>query len=429
MSTDPLEHRRRAAGPPVPPQDRLWRHPSELGLQGDAGPRVVLHRRPSRARVLVAAAVGLVGGSVLGIGALAASGNLGEGSPTTVIEQVAAPVPRTVPAGELTVAETALPAVATVTVSGPGGSSSATGVVVRDDGLVLTTSDVLDAASEITVSLEDGSAYPAAVIGRDRSTDLGILDIDASGLPVAALPEVRLADAVSFGDRVVVVGTPSAPDAGPPDAGSTSGPTAGPVGGPVLASGYVTAPSTEVELGGESAMYGMVGVHLAPGTARPGGGALLLDGNGSLVGIVTARSGPNADDQSVSVYATPFDHARRVYQQVVETGQFTPPELPVEVEDPDAESGAESDDGGLADVTSGGGVVVAAEPTNPLAASADLRAGDVIVAINGVPVDDVNDKRTEIRRYVPGDEVDVTIIRDGEASSRQVTLSDDPRLR
>lgn len=414
MSMDPNGERRRGAGPPIPPQDRLWRHPSELGLQGDAGPRVVLHRRPSRSRVLIAAAMGLIGGTALGIGTLAASGSLGGEGNTTVVEQLAAaPVKNASPAGELAVAEAALPAVTLVSVTGPEGTSTATGVTVRDDGLVLTTSDVLDAADEITVTLDDGTSYPASVVGRDRASDLGVLDIDATGLPVAAIPDVRLAEAVDFGDEVVVVGT--SPDG---------------TGGPVVTAGFVTAPSTAVgdtqaADGGDPAdmtMYGMVGVHLAPDTDRPPGGALLLDANGSLIGVISGRVEESADEQSVALYATPFDHARRVFRQVVETGRFTPPDLPVEV--------ADLDEGGRAPGTAAqdGGVVIVDTPTNPLAASADLRQGDVITAINGEVIDDLNDHRTEVRRYQPGDEVAVTIVRDGEVVNRSVTLGDDPRL-
>lgn len=401
MSMDPSDQRRFGAGPPIPAQDRLWRHPSELGLQGDAGPRVVLHRRPSRSRVLIAAAVGLIGGSVLGIGALAASGSIGGEGTATVIEQIAAPVPRGGPAGNLAAAEPALPAVARVSVTGPEGTATATGVTVRDDGLILTTSDVLDAATDISVTLEDGTSYPATVVGRDRATDLGVLDIEATGLPVAAIPDVRLAEAVDFGDEVLVVGT---------------APTG--ANGPVVSAGYVTAPSTAVDDDLAETMYGMVGVHLAPGTERPAGGSVLLDANGSLIGVTSDRVDEASDRQSVVLYATPFDHARRVFRQVVETGRFTPPEMPVEVdelEDPRP--------GGLT-----GGVVVKTGPTNPLAAAADLREGDVITTINGVPIGSVNDHLTEVRRYVPGDEVDVTIIRDGEESNRSVTLGDNPRL-
>lgn len=403
MSEDPAEARRFGAGPPIPAQDRLWRHPSELGLQGDAGPRVVLHRRPSRSRVLIAAAMGLVGGSVLGIGALAASGSLGDSESVTVVEQIAAPAPRITAAANLAAAEAALPAVARVSVTGPAGTTTASGVTVRDDGLVLTTSDVLDAADQVTVTLGDGTSYPATVVGRDRTSDLGVLDIEATGLAVASIPDARLAEAVDFGDQIVVVGA------------STDG-----AAGPVVTPGYVTAPSTALDDAADLPMYGMLGVHLAPDSDRPAGGALVLDANGSLIGVASGRVDGTADEQSVPLYATPFDHARRVFRQVVETGRFTPPELPVELADvevADAAPQAEVD-----------GVVVVGSPTSPLAVSADLREGDIITAINGEAVTDLNDQWTEVRRYVPGDEVAVSVVRDGVPTSLSVTLSDDPRL-
>ena len=165
MSGSDNRGRRDAFQPPVPLEDRLWRHPSELGVYADTGPRVILRKRPAMSRVLVAAAMGLIGGSVIGIGALVASGSVGQNSTGSTVERIAAPIARTATVDELVVAEAALPSVASVRVRGPAGERTATGVVVRDDGMVLTNSDVLDAADDITVTLDDGTADALNVSG------------------------------------------------------------------------------------------------------------------------------------------------------------------------------------------------------------------------------------------------------------------------
>jgi putative serine protease PepD len=401
----------REDGPP-PQEGRAWRHPSELGLRANEGPRVVLRARPPRSRLLVAATVGLLLGTGLAVAGVAASGNLGGGDGQTVVERLASLPNRTTPAGELAVAELALPALARVQATGPAGTRTATAAIVRDDGILVTTSDVLDGATQITVVLDDGSSYEGRLLGRHRPTDLGVVDIEAAGLPVVALPDARIDEAVAFGDAVVLVDSSPAPDA------------------PALTPGIVSVPSTAVPsvalastVGPNGPMYGMVQVHLPARSDLPNGG-ILLDSNGSLVGVVTARAvseDPDADDdgpRDTVVYATPFDHIRRVYAEVLDTGRFTAADLALQVSTVDANEARQLD------LPSTGGAVVTATPTDPSAAS--FAMGDVITEINGSPVLDVNDARTELRRYPVGDEVAVVVVRDGKELTRTVRLGAEP---
>jgi serine protease Do len=125
---------------------------------------------------------------------------------------------------------------------------------------------------------------------------------------------------------------------------------------------------------------------------------VLLDGNGSVLGIVTART----DGDDAARYATPFDYARQVYRQLMDSGEINTADLAVAVE--------ELDDATADALNVSGGVVV-----SPVAAPAPdgLETGDVITAINGADVNDLNDSVTEVRRYQPGDEVDIAVVRDG----------------
>jgi putative serine protease PepD len=399
-------------GPP-PLQGRAWRHPSELGLRANEGPRVVLRSRPPRSRLLVAATVGLLLGTGLAVAGVAATGNIGGQGDGTVVERLAAPPNRTVPRGELAVAEASLPALVRVEATGPAGTRTGTAAVVRNDGMMLTTSDVLDGAERIVVTLSDGSTKEARLLGRHRPTDLGVIDVEAEDLPVVALPDAKAADAVAFGDPVVLVDT--SPDA---DA-------------PVLTSGVVSVPSTAVTLASSAAatdpMYGMIQVHLPARSAAPLGG-ILLDANGSLVGVVTARadvvngivstttSTVDEGPSDVVVYATPFDHARQVYDDVVASGRYTAADLPLRVETVSADQARDLD------LPASGGAVVTGAPTDPALAETFV-VGDVITEIDGTPVLDVNDARTEFRRRDVGENVDVVFVRDGRTVSRSVTLA------
>lgn len=417
MPRDPDDEQRRGFEPPVPMADRLWRHPSELGLHATAGPRVILHKRPSFGRVLVAAAVGLIGGTVVGVGALVASGSLNDSTPSTAVEQVAGPAARTLGGGELAIADKALPAVARVDATGPAGTRAATAVVVRNDGLILTTSDVLDGAESITVTLDDGASYEASVVGRDRRSDVGVIDIEANGLPVASLPDATVDQAIGFGDQVVLVDTTPS---GQPS--------------PTVTSGFVSEASTMVPPSarlvsaesGSNPMYGLVEIQTGPDTGpydtgRPGGGAILLDANGSLLGIVTARTpsdmtGMPLDD--AARYATPYDHVRRVFEEVASSGSYAPAALPVDVEELDQEAAAELN-------LTNGGLMVRSQPTDAEMVDAGIQQGDVIVAINGAPVADTNDKQTELRRFGPGDAVAIRVVRSGVPTELTATLSEE----
>jgi serine protease Do len=396
-------------------EGRAWRHPSELGLRANEGPRVVLRSRPAPSRLLVAAAVGLLLGTGLAVAGVAASGNLGGGDSPTVVERLAAPPVRQTPATELAVAETALPALVRVRATGPAGTRTATAAIVRDDGVMVTTSDVLDGAETIEVVLDDGTVETASLLGRHRPTDLGVIGIEAAGLPVVALPDAQVAEAVAFGDPVVLVDSSPSPDA------------------PTLTPGIVSVPSTAIPsaalastVGPNGPMFGMLQVHLPARTEVPNGG-ILLDVNGSLVGVVTARAiaeDSEADDadgpRDIVVYATPFDHARRVYAEVAQSGRFSAADLPVQV------ATVDPDEARNLDLPSSGGALVTAAPTDPIAVDAGFAAGDVITEINGTPVLDVNDARTELRRYPPGEEVAVVVVREGAAVTRNVRLGTEP---
>lgn len=399
--------------PPLPPEDRLWRHPSEVESGEPQRERIVLINRPSGGRVVAAGVMGVLVGSVLAVGTLAAVGAFDGPGTSTAVERMTMPLERVEADDELAAAEKALPAIARVDATGPNGDRAATAVAVRDDGHLLTTSDVVDGAKNITVTLEDGSTHSAELVGRDRDSDLAVIEVNAEGMEVAAIPDGRLDQTIEFGDQVLLI------DAAPPD---------GP--GPVMVRGYVSYASRLVESDSADPMFGMIQIDVEPRRTDSSYGAVLIDRYGSLVGIVTARaSGAGAEtSQQVAVdaattlathFATPFDHAKQVFYEVVDGGSYSYPKLGVSGHDL---TSAEAERLG---VRSGAGLLLQGTEGDSPAQHAGLRRGDVITEVGRTPVASMNDLRIELRRHAPGDEVELTVIRHGQAEMVSVTLEAD----
>ena len=392
-------------------------------MAGNTGPRVVLRRQPSLRRVAAAGALGLVAGGLLLAGTLSVLGAFSTPVPPTAVERLAA-APVENGGSSLAIADDALPAVARVVATGPDGQRLASAVVVRNDGRILTTSDAVDGASGIVVTLGDGSEFDATLLGRDRRHDIGVLGIDASDLPVVAARDTRLDQVVAFGDTVVIV---------------NAAPIADTERGPLLSQGVISSPSTTlshemasyagaptaVSASRSGPMHGMVRITLPPRTPQPGPGAVVLDRSGALVGVVTSRGAgveppPEGGGVPVVVWAVPFDHIRRVYLEVLDSGRYVPADLGVTMEATPAGDTTAGTPGTTVEPT--GGVMV----RGGLPGDGDnLDDGDVITHIGGTPVFDVNDARTEVRRYTPGEAVDVTVVRNGSTSQvRTVVVSD-----
>jgi len=198
--------------PPPHPDDRLWRHPSEVGAEaGHAGApsRRAERRAPGGRRWpahLAAAAIG----AVLAGGVLAALGVGERVIERPVTERVAVPE---APAGGADApdgADDLAPAVVAVV---SGGRPVGSGLVVRDDGVVVTSASLVGGRAEVTVQLEDGSAGAGEVVGTDPVTGLALVDLSGAGHPAGLLGTT--AD-LAPGAGVLVLGAAAAGGAGPP---------------------------------------------------------------------------------------------------------------------------------------------------------------------------------------------------------------------
>jgi S1-C subfamily serine protease len=376
---------------PPPPDDRLWRHPSELRVLGMGGG----DQRRSPVWLVLAAGVA---GALVTLGVLALLGRLGEGegrADPAVIREAARPAaaPLAGSASVVRIAEEVRPAIAKVRVRGDDAASSGSAVLYRDDGHLLTNAHVVEGADAIEVSLADGSMHEASVVGTDQLTDIAVLRIAtaADGRPY---PTAVLGTAVDLavGQPVVAIGSPL-----------------GLAGGSSVTTGVVSALGREVEAEGTS-LLDMVQTDAAISPGSSGGA--LVDGTGAVIGITTAVGVSEVGAEGLG-FAVPVDVARSVAEEIITTGRAVHVWLGVTGSDLDRRSAEELGVRGGARVEQ----VVDGSPAD----EAGVVPSDVVVAVEEEPVASMSALVIALRERDPGDEVALEVLRDGDR--RQVTVS------
>ena len=256
------------------------------------------------------------------------------------------------------------------------------GVIVRDDGHILTNEHVVGGADQVTVELSDGRSLKAKVVGSDKATDLAVLKVDASNLRTLTLGD---SDRVRVGDVVLAVGNPLGV-------------------GQTVTMGIVSAKGRATGMGDGS--YEDFIQTDAPINRGNSGGAL-VNTTGELIGINSQILTPSGGNIGIG-FAIPANMARNVMTQLIEHGEVRRGRLGVTVQGltSDLASGL-----GLANVR--GALVSDVEHDGP-AAAAGLQRGDVITAINGDAVTDSNELRNRIAGFTPGTQVTLTVLRSGK---------------
>jgi S1-C subfamily serine protease len=396
-----------ALRPPLPPEDRLWRHPSELSLHGPAGApvRPVLVHPVGRAGAWGTVVVAGLVGAVLMAGILSVSGQFGRDVvERPVVEKVALStlVPTRMVQGDPGVAAVVRrlePAIVRLQLSGPERSTTGSGVVFRDDGMVLTSAHLVRDATTVGVRLADGRRFTGRVVGIDPLTDVAVVDVDATGLEVAVLGSAK---DVEIGTTTLAIGSATG------DQGRTS-----------VSTGVISAVGRSVGMVGGDSLHGLLQTD-APIAPTASGGAL-VDATGSVIGIVTsvtAVADGATDEAERFGFATPIDRAHRVAMQLIATGHATHGWLGVEGEDLSPDEAASL---GVA----GGARLRGVRQGGP-ADKAGLDDDDVITDVDGHEVDSMPGLAVEVRDHEPGDEVEVGYWRDGKHETAEVEVGERP---
>jgi serine protease Do len=266
------------------------------------------------------------------------------------------------------------------------------GVVVRTDGYILTNDHVISGAQDIKVDLANRRTYSAKVIGSDSPSDLAVLKISAGGLPVL---ELGNSDAVKVGDVCLAVGNPLGV-------------------GETVTSGIISAKQRATGL--SSGSFEDFLQTDAPINRGNSGGAL-VNTRGELIGINSQILSPTGASIGIG-FAIPSNMAHTVMDQLIGKGKVERGMLGVGIQSVTSDLAASM---GLKEVH--GVMVNSVNPGGP-GDKAGLKAGDVILKLNGQEVDDPNALRNEISSTAPGTTVTLTVVRNGTQQDMRATLGE-----
>jgi S1-C subfamily serine protease len=366
-----------------------------------------------------------------GVGAATTAAFSDEPAETTTVVETGAAAPDATPAaadGDLSVSEVyraVADGVVEITVAGggPAGLPSpfdeqdtpqtrgqGSGFVYDDEGRIVTNHHVVEGADSIEVTLADGSSYDARLLGSDPSTDLAVLQIDAPADELEPL-ELGDSDALAVGEEVVAIGSPFGLDA-------------------TVTSGIVSALDRRITAPNGFAIDNAIQTDAAINQGNSGGP--LLDSGAQVVGVNSQIETETGGNVGIG-FAVPSNTVRSVVEDIVEDGAVEHAYLGVGIETIPADVAEE--------LGEAAGVAITDVRDGSPAAEAELRAatgsqtadggpyptgGDVITAVNGEAVETAEQLQSLVSEHAPGDEIELTVVHDGDTRTVAVTLADRP---
>ena len=278
------------------------------------------------------------------------------------------------------------------------GVSTGSGFVLTADGYVVTNNHVIEGATSVTVTMHDGTEYPARVVGSDATNDVGVLKI-TEDVQLQAV-EIGSSDALKVGDPVVAIGNPLG------ELTST------------LTVGYVSAKERDVTTDGKT--INMIQTDAAINSGNSGGPLFNL--RGEVVGITTAKySGSSSSGASIEGigFAIPIDDVMPLVDDLMNFGYVNSAYLGVMVSDMDAETAAY--------YNLPVGAYVQEVTPGYCAEKAGLKAKDIIVGVGSYDVDSVSDLTRTLRKFKAGETTTITVYRSGAELTLDITLDEKPQ--
>jgi putative serine protease PepD len=294
------------------------------------------------------------------------------------------------------IAKRVLPSVVSIEAKDADGGATGSGFVIASDGYILTNNHVIAAAvtsgGSITVNLQDGSSYPATVIGRDSSYDLAVLRISNHALTALVFGD---SDKVAVGDSVLAIGSPLGLQG-------------------TVTLGIISAKDRAVTAGESAAENSFINALQTDAAINPGNsGGPLVDATGAVIGVNSAIAtlGSALGSQTGSIglgFAIPINQARKTAEQLIKNGKATYPIIGVSVDMRSTAKGALVADKSTAIL-----------PGGP-AAKAGIKPGDLITEFAGRAINSAEELIVAVRSHDVGDSVVIKYTRAGK--SYEVTL-------
>ena len=269
---------------------------------------------------------------------------------------------------------------------------SGSGVIIREDGYIVTNNHVIDGADKIEVTLNNNVTYPATLVGTDPATDVALLKIDATGLPIIPFGD---SDKLRLGEWVIAIGSPY-------DLRST------------ITAGIVSAKGRSMpNYSGEYKIESFIQTDAAVNPGNSGGA--LVDRAGNLVGINTAIYSRTGSYSGYS-FAVPVNIVKKIAYDLMDFGSVQRAVLGISM-GPITDKIAED-----LKLSSRNGVYISEVSPSSAADKAGIKAGDVLIAIDSTNITGTASVHETVSRYSPGDMAVLTVIRDGKEKKFDVTF-------
>jgi len=276
---------------------------------------------------------------------------------------------------------------------------SGSGVIISSNGYIVTNNHVVDHADVIEVTLHNNDSYKAKVIGTDPSTDLALIQIKKDGLPTVRIGN---SDQVEVGEWVLAVGNPF-------NLNST------------VTAGIVSAKGRNINIiDDKSAIEAFIQTDAAINPGNSGGALVNL--NGELIGINTAIASPTGSYAGYG-FAIPVNIVSKVVEDFMKYGVVQRAYLGIIIRDSDGKLMKDQH------LKISEGAFVDSLIDKSAAREAGVKAGDIIVGVNDIPILKSSDLLEQIARYRPGDQVNVTVNRSGKELSYNIALANQKGIR
>ena len=268
---------------------------------------------------------------------------------------------------------------------------SGSGVIIREDGYIVTNNHVIDGATRIEVTLNNNQTYPATLVGTDPATDVALLKVEATGLPVIPFGD---SDKLRLGEWVIAIGSPY-------DLRST------------ITAGIVSAKGRSMPSNGEFKIESFIQTDAAVNPGNSGGA--LVDKAGNLVGINTAIISQTGSYTGYS-FAVPSNIVKKIAYDLMDFGSVKRAVLGIAMKPIDDKIAEELK------LSSRNGVYIDEVSKSGAADKAGIKAGDVLIAIDSTKITNPASVQEAVSRFSPGDNAVVTVLRDGKELKIDVTF-------